>query len=326
MNSFRALFRYLVAGVAALSTSAAVMAADPYPTQPIRMVVPLGPGSAIDTLARTVSEALRNELKTTIVIDNRVGAGGTLGAAAVAKAKPDGHTLGILHSSVLVTAPAIMPGLPYDPRKDFTYIGNLVSIPVVLVVPANSKIKTLEDYIAVAKQEPGKLTCGFIGAGSHSHFNLELLQTASNTSLNHIPYSGGPAGLMNALYAGDIASASATWASFAEQVRSGKLRVLASTEPLKEMPSVPTFASKGYPQAGLAVLISVIGPAGLPKDVTDTLTVAVKRVMDDPKLVETVEKQGNQALYEAPAGLASRIDRELTLLTGLGRRMGIKPE
>jgi tripartite-type tricarboxylate transporter receptor subunit TctC len=306
--------------------SAAASAQHKYPSQTIKVVVPLGPGSATDTLARLLSESLRTDLKAEVIVENKAGAGGVIGGGYVARAKPDGYTIGVFHSSVLTTAVATSPNVTYDPHKDFTPIGNAVNNPWVLGVAANSRFKTLEDLIAAAKKEPGKYNCGIIGVGSHSHFNLELLKQASGADLSRIPYSAGTGAIITGLLGGHIDSASMVWAGLSEHVRTGKIRILAASSPLKGFPDVPTFASKGYPQASLEVGFSVVGPAGMPKEVTDALVPAIKRAIADPKNVAIMEKMGFRVLYQPPQQLAETLAKELAVVSEVARKAGIKAE
>jgi tripartite-type tricarboxylate transporter receptor subunit TctC len=310
-----------------LSTLAVTASAESnYPSRPITVVVPLGPGSATDALARLIAESLRTELKTEVIVENKAGAGGVIGGSFVARAKPDGYTIGVFHSSVLTTAVATSPNVTYDPHKDFTPLGNAANNPWVLGVAANSRFKTLEDLIAAAKKEPGKFNCGIIGIGSHSHFNLELLKQASGADISRIPYSTGTGAIIAGLLGGHIDSASMVWAGLSEHVRSGKIRILAASSPLRGFPDVPTLASKGYPQASLEVAFSVVGPAGLPKEVLDVLVSAVERAVKNPKNVATMEKMGFRIAYEGPQQLGQSLEKELSVVTDVARKVGIKPE
>jgi tripartite-type tricarboxylate transporter receptor subunit TctC len=298
-------------------------AEEAYPNRPVKVVVAIGPGSATDTFARMLSESLRQDLKAEFIVENRAGAGGIIGGTYIARAKPDGYTIAVLHSSVLTTASAITPDLAYDPRKDFTPIGNAVSNPIVLGVGANSKFQTFEQFMDAAKKGPNGVTAGIIGVGSHSHFNLELLKLSSNANISLIPYSVGTAGVITELLGGRIDAASLVWAGLSGQVRGGKIRILASTSPLKGFPDVPTFASKGYPQVDLEVFFAVVGPAGMPKEVTDKLVPAVRRAVNDPKNIAAMEDLGFRLTYENPDELATHIKNELVVVTDVAKKAHI---
>jgi tripartite-type tricarboxylate transporter receptor subunit TctC len=294
-----------------------------YPSRPVKIVVAIGPGSATDAFARMLAEALRNDLKGDFIVENRAGAGGTIGGSFIAKSKPDGYTIGVLHSSVVTTAPAITPGLTYDPRKDFTWLGNTVSNPIVLLVAGNSPFKTLEELVAAAKKEPEKYTTGIIGMGSHSHFNLELLKQHSGAGLTRVPYAGGTGPVITDLLGGQVTSASLIWAGLGDFVRSGRMRVLAATSPLKGFPDVPTFASKGYPEAHLEVFLSVVAPAGLPKEISDKLVPAIERAVKNPKSASVIDANGYRINYEPPATAAETVSKELDVVIPLARRLGL---
>jgi tripartite-type tricarboxylate transporter receptor subunit TctC len=316
-----------VAAALVMSTLAATASAQSkYPSRTITVVVPLGPGSATDALARLIAESLRTDLKAEVIVENKAGAGGVIGGGFVARAKPDGYTIGVFHSSVLTTAVATSPNVTYDPQKDFTPLGNAANNPWVLGVAASSRFKTLEDLIAAAKKEPGKFNCGIIGIGSHSHFNLELLKQASGADISRIPYSTGTGAIIAGLLGGHIDSASMVWAGLSEHVRSGKIRILAASSPLRGFPDVPTFASKGYSQASLEVGNAVVAPAGMPKEVMDLLVPAVRRAIADPKTVATMEKMGFRVLYQPPQQLAESLAKELAVVSDVARKAGIKAE
>jgi tripartite-type tricarboxylate transporter receptor subunit TctC len=320
----RVSFLRRLLAVLALSACCAAYPQESYPSRPVKIVVPLGPGAATDSLARLISESLRSELKGSFIVENRPGAGGIVGAAYVASAKPDGYTIGVFHSSVLSAAAAVNPKLGYDPKKDFTPIGIVASNPIALAVAANSKFRTLDDFIAAAKKEPGKYTAGFIGLGSHSHFNLELLRIASSAEITRVPFAGGTGPLITSLLGGQIDAASALWAAFSGQVQGGKLRLIATTSPIREHPEVPTFASKGYPKLNLEVLAVVVGPAGMPTEAIGALVRAVERATVEPKNVAAMEKLGFQVAYGGPQKLASYIAEELAVLSALVKDAGIK--
>jgi tripartite-type tricarboxylate transporter receptor subunit TctC len=320
MNKTR---RWMCTALAACASMAAglAIAQEKYPSRPVKIVVPIGPGSAVDSFARMLGESLRNDLKGDFIVENRAGAGGTIGGAFIAKSKPDGYTIGVLNSSVLTTAPVVQTTVTYDPRKDFTWLGNTVSIPIVLLVPGNSPFKTLDDLVAAAKKEPGKYNTGIIGMGSHSHFNLELFKQSSGADLNRVAYSGGTGPILTDLVGGQIDSASLVWAGVTDFVRSGRLRVLATTSPLKEFPSVPTFASKGYPKVHLEVFFPVVGPAGMPKEATAALVPAIERALTKPQNAALIENLGYRINYEPPAKQAETVRNELEVVQPLAKQL-----
>lgn len=311
---------------ALLSLSAAAFSQEAYPSRPIKFIVPLGPGSVTDSVARIIGEALASEVRASIVVENRVGAGGTIGAEAVGRARPDGYTLGIFHSSVLTAAAAVNPSLHYDPRKDFIAIGSVASNPIVLVTAQDSKFKDLDQFMNSVKQNPGTHSAAFIGVGSHSQFSLELPNLSSGARILPVPYPAGGGGCLNAIIGGEVDTGSALWASFAAQVAGGKIRLLATSSPLKEFPQVPTFSSKGHQRAELEVLMAVVGPAGLLASVVAKITPALQKVVADPKVGARLTGLGFIVSFGDGAALRTRIDDEIKLLKDVAERAGIHPE
>lgn len=301
-------------------------AQDRYPSRLMRIVTAQGPGAATDVLARYLAEQLRRDLKAEVIVENKAGGGGIVGADFVAKSKPDGYTLGLLHASVVTTATVINPNVSYDPVRDFTPIATLVTNPLALVVSAGSKWNTLEQIVEEAKKAPGKIACGIIGVGSHSHFNLELLKLASGAGFNRVPYSAGSGPIITALLGGHLDCTSLAWVSIDGQMKAGKLRALAVTSRIKDFPQIPTFASKGYPQTSLEVFFAIFGPGNLPQEVMAKLVPAFDGVMNDPASQDRLEKMGFSILYEGPRQLADRVRNELAVVKDVAKKAGIQKE
>jgi len=315
----------LVATGATLAPVAA-MTQDKYPSKPVRLIVALGPGAGADALARFLAAGpLRNELGTEVVVENRAGAGGVVGGDFVAKSKPDGYTLALFHASVVSTATVVNQNVSYNPIRDFTPVANLVTNPLAIVVSAGSRWNSLEQLLDEAKKT-GKVSCGIIGVGSHTHFNLELLKLASGASLNRIPYAQGTGPIINDLLGGHLECTSLVWPAVEANVKAGKFRALAATSAMKGFPNVPTFASKGYPQANLEVFFAIFGPAGLPPDVMARLEPAFERIMKNPAIQEKLEGMGFAIQYENSKQLAQRVKHELSVVADVAKRAGIKGE
>jgi tripartite-type tricarboxylate transporter receptor subunit TctC len=312
-----------VAGTAvALSSAGAALSQDKYPSKPVRIIVALAPGAGADALARFLAaEPLRHELGTEAIVENRAGAGGVIGGDAVAKSKPDGYTLGLFHASVLTTSPVLMSNVPYNPINDFTPVANLVTNPLAIVVGAGSRFDSLEQLLAEAKK--GKVTCGIVGAGTHTDINLALLKLASGVDLTRVPYSGGTGPILNDMMGGHLDCTSLVWPAVESFVRAGKFRALAVTSALKNFPQVPTFASKGYPQANLEVIFGIFGPAGLPQDVTGRLVPAFERIMKNPAYTEKLEGMGFRIHYLGPNDLAAYVKHELQVVSEVVKKTGI---
>jgi tripartite-type tricarboxylate transporter receptor subunit TctC len=286
-------------------------------------VVPLGPGSATDVLARLLAEFMHKDLGATVVVENRAGAGGAVGADYVSKAAPDGYVLGVFHSSVLSASAAINPKLPYDPVHGFTYLGNAASNPIVLVVPTNSRFKTLDQYLDEAKSKPESVTAGFIGVGSHSQFNIALVNSLSGAKVSAIPYAEGTGPLVTGLLGGQIDSASILWAAVAGQVQGGKLRLLATAAPLPDHPEAPTFASQGLKRADMQVYSVFMAPPGLPDAIAERLTASLKRAVADKEVAKKITDLGFIVQYTPPAEVRERMRNETRLLTDVAKQAGI---
>ncbi len=314
--------RLLLAAALALTTGAA-LSQDKYPSKPLRMIVALAPGAGADALARFLAaEPLRNELGTEVIVENRAGAGGVIGGDAVAKAKPDGYTVGLFHASVLTTSPVLMPNVPYNPITDFTPVVNLVTNPLAIVVGANSRFTSLEQLLAEARKG-GKVSCGIIGAGTHTDINLALLKLASGVDLTRVPYSGGTGPILNDMLGGHLDCTSLVWPAVESFVRAGKFRALAATSTLKNFPQVPSFASLGYPQANLEVIFGIWGPAGLPQDVMARLVPAFERPLKNPAYAEKLEGMGFRIHYLGPKELAAHVKNELQVVQEVVKKTGI---
>lgn len=315
---------FVAIGLLAWSVFGSAEGQERYPVKPIKIIIPLGPGTVNDVVARVVSETLPKDLKTEITVEYKPGAGGVVGSDFVAKSKPDGYTLGSLNSSALTTSAAIGT-IPYDPLKDFTMIANAGVNPAVLAVNAASPWKGLEEFLLHAKQNPGKVSCGTSGVGTVGHFSLELLKIAAGVQINHVPYKGSPQNL-TALLGGHIDCASQVWPAVAAHVQAGRLRVLAITSRVKEAPDIPTYAQKGFPQMRLEVSFGFYGPARLPADVAARLVSAFEKAIKEPENVAKLEKAGFPVAYEGPKELGERIATELGIARDIARKAGIKPE
>ena len=315
-----------VALITAVTTLSVGTALAQYPNKPVRIIVALGPGSGTDALARFLAaDPLRRELGTEIIVENRAGAGGVVGGDMVAKSKPDGYTLALFHASVVSTVTVINENVSYNPVRDFTPIATLVTNQLAILVNSASRWNTLEQLLDESKKT-GKIACGIIGVGSHTHFNMELLKLASGASLTRVPYAQGSGPIISDLLGGHVDCTSLVWPAVEALVKAGKLRGLATTSPIKGFPNVPTFASKGYPQASLEVFFAMFGPANLPPEVMGRLSPAFERIMKSPAILEKLEGMGFSILYENSSQLGERIKHELGIVADVARRAGIKGE
>ena len=285
-----------LAGAGLLALSAAANAA--WPERPIQMIVPFPAGTSPDILARAVAEPLAADLGQPIVIENKPGAGGNIGTRMATQAKPDGYTLLLTINGPMVTAPTLYKTtLGYDPLKDLAPITLVGTSPNVLIVPANSTAKTVQEFVAQAKAKPGALNYGTVGPGSSSHLGMAMLEHEAGISLQQIPYTGFPQ-VITAVLGGDIQAAFMVPGIAMKQVQAGKARALAITslEASDVLPGIPTMASQGYPGFESISWDAIFVPAGTPDDIVAKLNTAIHKVIarDDVK-------QKMASLYFTPA-------------------------
>ena len=318
------VFAVLATVLFAFGISGEGFAQDNYTNRPIKIVIPLGPGSGNDVVTRLLSESLENDLKTRIEVVYRAGgAGGVVGADFVAKSKPDGYTLGTLNNSVFTISPVFNPS-PYDPLRDFSPIARLGSGSVVLVVNSNSPWNTLDQFLDYARKNPGKATSGTTGATAVGGLDIELLKIAAGVPLTLVPYKEGSGPNIAALLGGHIDSAMQLWPILTSHVRGGKLRPLATTSPLKEYPQVPTFAQRGLTAVSLDVWFGFYGPANLPKEVMAKLVPAFENALKDPAIEAKLQKIGWRVDYEGPREVSERIQKEHALVQEVAEKAGLK--
>jgi tripartite-type tricarboxylate transporter receptor subunit TctC len=285
-------------------------AAQTYPSQPIRLVVPFAPGGGADILARIIGDPLSKRLGQPIVIENKPGAGATLGADTVAKAAPDGYTLLLATPGPQITNPYLMPKLPYDPNKDFTPVAMLVLAVNVLVVTPSLPVKSVAELIAYAKAHPGKLNFSSSGVGASSHLSGELLKMMAGIDIVHVPYRGSGPSIQDIL-AGNIQMSIDTVSTMLPHIQSGGMRALAvaTLDKNPTLPDLPTIAETlpGFDGSGINYICA---PAGLPQPIADRLNKEINAVLTDPDVVKRMTIAGLTPVVESQADLAARIQRE----------------
>lgn len=298
----------LLAG-AILCIGAAAHAA--YPEKPIHLIVPFPPGGGTDATARLIAGEIGPMLGQTIVIENRAGAGGSIGAQAVADAAPDGYTLFFTTTGALVINPHLYKNLRYDPIKDFKPIAPVGSSANVLVVHPGVKANTVEELISLAKQQPGKLTYGSSGIGSSSHLAGVLLESLTGTKLTHVPYKGSAPAVTD-LVGGRIDMMIDNIPSHVEFAKAGKVRPLGvsglTTSPL--FPGVPTIAQAGVPGYDITIWYGILAPAGTPDEVVKKVGDAIRQVVAKPEMKEKLEKIGSDPMVQTPEEFAAFIGKE----------------
>jgi len=302
-------------------------AAEQFPTRPIRVIVPYAPGGNVDISARIIAPPLGEVLGQTIVVDNRPGAGGNLGASLVAKATPDGYTLLVGSSGPLSVNPVIFKSLPYDTLKDFAPISTVQAVPLVVLAGPKSNINSIADIIAAAKARPGKLTMASAGAGTTNHFAIELFAHMANVKLLHVPYKGsGPA--LSELLGGQVETMIDQLAASIGYVRDGRLKVLAVTTQQRAaaLPNVPTLEELGYKGYQASTLLGLLAPAGTPKPVVAKLNAGVRKIMDNNTVAERFRGLGANPGASSPEEFTARIRDELEQWRSLVKQLNLKFE
>ena len=303
---------------------ATLASAQDFPTKPVKIVVPFTAGSATDILARTIGQKLNEMWGQTVVIENRPGAGGTIGANAVAKSPPDGTTL-MVHSSGHAVNAFIYPTLPYDTQKDFVAVVPLGGQPNVLVVSPSSGYKTMADLLTDAKKRPGALTYASAGIGSSTHFNAEKFKLAAGIDVLHVPYKGTPEAMTDTM-TGRVQYFFAPISGALAQVREGKLVALAVSSSKRSglLPNVPTVAEAGLPGFDYNLWVGVFAPAGTPADVVDKIGRSVNRVLGEPDVKERMASLGAEPMPMTPAEFDKFVRAEMDDAAKVVKAAGIK--
>ncbi|QET06655.1 tripartite tricarboxylate transporter substrate binding protein [Cupriavidus pauculus] len=301
-------------------------AADAWPSKPITLVVPFAAGGTTDIVGRAVGQKLGEALGQPVVVDNRPGAGGTLGAANVARAQPDGYTF-LLATIAHTMAPGIYKSLPYDFQKDLEPIGMVASTPNVLIVNEQIPVKTVQELIAYIKAHPGKVNYGSAGIGSTEHLSGELFRSATGTDISHVPYKGG-APMMTDIIAGQIQMAIETSPSANPHIKSGKVRALAVTSARRSAayPGVPTVAESGVPGYEVVTWYALMAPRGTPDAIKQRAGAELAKVLKQPDVVKRFDEQGVTAGDMNAPQLAAFIKTETTKWIKVAKDSGAKAE
>src|SRR3954452_16721743 len=310
----------------ALAACAVHAAAQNYPTKPVQVVLAFTPGSAVDIVGRIVTAKLAEMWGQPVVNDNRSGAGGSIGSAAVARAAPDGYTL-LVTSNAHTVNPAIFAQLPYDTLNDFTDIVPFTEQPNVMVVNADAPYKTLGDLVAAAKAKPGVINIGHAGIGSGTHLSTEKFIAAANVKVVEVPFKGTPE-VITAILGHNVDGYWAPISAVLSNVKSGKLRPLAVTTAKRNatLPDVPTIAEAGVKNAESALWVAMWGPAGMSPELVNKINGDVRKALADPGVKAKLQSLGNDTLDMSPQEFSKLVRSELQEYSRVLQAAGVKPQ
>ena len=308
----RLLSRTLLAGALLTILPTAVLAQGTYPTKPVRLIVAFPPGGSTDIIARLVGQKLSERVGQQVVVDNRGGAGGTIGTDIAAKSTADGYTLTMGTTSTHVIAPAIFPTVKYDPIKDFEPITLVASTPYLLVLHPGVKAKSLKDFIGLVKSQPGKLNYASAGSGTTTQIAMEMLKLAAGIDIVHVPYNGnGPAG--TATMGGQVQALFGSMPAVLPHAKSGRLNAIAvgTAKRSSALPNVPTVAESGYPGFEVSLWLGFFAPKGTPAPVLKKLYGELVAIAKSPEMKEPFERNGADPMTTTPAELTKLMSGEL---------------
>ena len=320
----RVFLHTTLAGATALAAPALAQA---WPSRPIKMVVPFPPGSSPDIIARLVAEPLGHALSQVVIVDNRPGAGGNVGTAAVAKAEPDGYTFLFTIQGPLVTAPLLSKSLNYDPAKDLAPVTLVATSPNVLVVDPKLGANTLADFVRIAKAKKGQLNYGSVGNGSAAHLAMELFKTRAGLDIVHVPYQGFPQ-VVNAILAGQVQAGFMVPGIAIGQIRAGKLKALGVTTLSRagSLPEMPSFVEQGYPGFEAISWQAVLAPTGTPRPIIDRVSNELIRIIKSDEVRGKILSQFFSAAGTAPEALAGLMKTERERWGKVIKAAGVQPE
>jgi tripartite-type tricarboxylate transporter receptor subunit TctC len=306
---------------------AAAQSSTGYPDRPIRLIVPFPAGSATDVVSRILAQKLGTRLGQQVVVENRAGASGNIGVDAIAKAMPDGYTMGLITASTHGVAPALGTKLPYDPIKDFTPIAMVGAAPYVLVTTTGIPAQTVAELIALAKTKPGQFNYGSAGLASVSHLAAALFGSETGIEITHVPYKSSAQSSID-LITGRLDLQFATVAPTLSNIRDGKLRALATTgrKRVAVLPDVPTMMESGLKDYDVALWFAYVMPAGTPETIVQRLNGEMSAILRESDTAEAMQKQAFEPEPGAPQLVTARIRAETDMWRALVAKTGIKPE
>jgi len=317
----------LGAAVAAAVLLSGAARADDYPNKPIRLIVATAPGGLMDVAARVLGDSLDKSLGQRLVIENRSGSGGNIGAEAVAKAEPDGYTLGLMQIGNVAINPYVYPDMGFDPLTDLIPVAPVTSSAILVVANAKVPAKDLKELIALAKREPGKLSYGSAGNGTAPHLAGEMFKAAAGVDILHVPYRGaGPA--VNDTIGGHVQMTFVGLGAVRAPVDAGMLKILAVAQPtrLKDAPQYPTSAEAGLPGYEFVTWFGVLAPKGTPQAIVDKLVKQIHAMQDDPEVQKKLATAGLEPLKETPQQFGERMRRDHERFRDIVKAAKLKPE
>ena len=313
---------------AALAWAAPLVAsAQGYPTKPVRLIVPFAPGGTTDIVARIVGERMGAALGQQVLIENKAGGGGSVGAQELIKSSPDGYAIGMGTVSTTAANPAINPRIGYNPLTDFTPVINIAATPNVIAVHPGFPARDYAGFIAELKKNPGKYSYASSGTGGIGHLQTELFKSLAGVFMTHIPYRGaGPA--LNDTVAGQVPIIFDNMPSALPFIKDGRLIaiVVAAPQRLTQLPTVPTFKEVGLEPVNRMAYYGIVGPKGMPKDVVDKLANSVKKALEDPSVKKRIEETGSLLIGNTPEQFAAQIKAELEVYKTVVGKQGLKVE
>ena len=302
--------RLVALALALLAAQGGAAFAQGYPAKPIRLVVPFAAGGPTDVYARSVGQEMGKVLGQPVLVENRPGSGGNVGADVVAKSAPDGYNIVLGAVGAFAVNMTLYPKMPYDVMRDFAPVSMMVVVPMMLVVNNGVAVKTPKDLVELAKARPGKLSYGSAGNGTSVHMSAEMFKSMTGTDMVHVPYKGvAPA--MTDLISGQIQLIFSDATSAIPQVKAGKIRAVAVTKPVEATPEVPTFAQSGFPSYDPTVWYGVFAPAGTPRDVVQKLNAGIHKALQVPEVRERLLGLGAQPAANSPEEFAEFVRAEI---------------
>jgi tripartite-type tricarboxylate transporter receptor subunit TctC len=305
----------------------ATVFAQNYPSKPVKLVVPFAPGGTTDIIARVLTAKILPNLGQPMIVENRAGAGGLIGATETARAIPDGYSLGMATVSTVATVPVMQPNVPYDPLTDFTPIINIAATPNVIEVNPSFPARDYKSFIAELKKNPDKYSYASPGTGSITHMQMELFKAQTGTSILHVPYKGaGPA--LNEVVGGQVQILFDNLPSSLPFIKQGRLIpiVVAAEKRVAALPDVPTLGEVGLAQVNRVAFYGIYGPKGLPKEVVSKVHDAVKQTLDDPQVRALIEDTGSTIIGNTPEQFAQQIRAEYDTYKSLADAQKLKSE